>query len=181
MVAFARQLVDPVHVHRPLPVLLVHWHALGPAVDLAGAGEDDLDLGVVLAARLEEDELGAAVDLQVRVGVTHRVEVSRLPCEVEEEVLLLPYHYRIHQSKGPYHYRFPKAWRKGEIIGQRQHYFHALLLSEEISLKRGGDTSDEFRSLRWIDPGEFQLKWLHPMKWEVYTQVFLDFFKMKIS
>jgi putative (di)nucleoside polyphosphate hydrolase len=114
-------------------------------------------------------------------GVRHGESLEEaLYREVEEEVLLLPYHYRIHQSKGPYHYRFPKAWRKGEIIGQRQHYFHALLLSEEISLK-GRDTSDEFRSLRWIDPGEFQLKWLHPMKWEVYTQVFRDFFKMKIS
>ncbi|ALJ56392.1 RNA pyrophosphohydrolase [Candidatus Xiphinematobacter sp. Idaho Grape] len=114
-------------------------------------------------------------------GVRHGESLEEaLYREVEEEVLLLPYLYRIHQSKGPYHYRFPKTWRKGKIIGQRQHYFHALLLSERTSLKMG-DTSGEFRSLRWIDPDEFQLKWLHPMKWEVYIRVFRDFFNMKLS
>jgi len=99
--------------------------------------------------------------------------------EVEEEVFLLPHHYYIRQSKGPYYYRFPKVWRKGKIVGQRQHYFHALFLPEKISPKLRGP-SDEFRSLRWIKTDEFQLKWLHPMKRGVYTRVFLDFFNVKI-
>ncbi|QQY09690.1 MAG: NUDIX domain-containing protein [Candidatus Xiphinematobacter sp.] len=100
--------------------------------------------------------------------------------EVKEEIFLLPHHYRIYQSNGPYQYHFPKVRRQGEVVGQRQHYFRALLLSGRVPLKMR-DTSDEFRSLRWISPNEFQLKWLHPMKWEVYTQVFQDFFSMKIS
>lgn len=102
--------------------------------------------------------------------------------EVEEEVLLPACYYYIHRSKGPYHYQFPTASRhsRGWIIGQRQHYFHVLLITEEVPLKMW-DTSHEFRALRWISPDEFQLKWIPPMKWEVYTQVFWDFFKRTLS
>ena len=41
-------------------------------------------VGIVLAARLEDRELRAAVDLQIGVRVDHRVEVARLPGEVED-------------------------------------------------------------------------------------------------
>ena len=100
--------------------------------------------------------------------------------EVEEEILLPSWRYRMNQLKGPYRYQFSKGLEKKGAIGQEQHYFHALLLREELPLKMK-DTSREFRALRWITPNEFQLKWLAPMKWMVYTQVFQDFFNTKIS
>ena len=59
----------------------------GAAVDLTRAREDDLDLRVVRAARLENRELAAAVDLEIGVRVAHRVEVARLAGQVEEVVL----------------------------------------------------------------------------------------------
>ena len=44
------------------------------------------------------------------------------------------------------------------------------------------DTPDpEFRAGRWIDPAEFSLAWLPPMKHEVYRRVFADFFGRQIS
>ena len=42
----------------------------------------------MVAARFEDGELASAVDLQVAVGIEHRVEVARLAGEVEEIVLL---------------------------------------------------------------------------------------------
>src|SRR5712691_11920026 len=53
---------------------------------LSRARLHDTDVAVVLAARLEDGELGPAVDLEVRVGVCHRVHVARLPGQVEEHV-----------------------------------------------------------------------------------------------
>ena len=100
--------------------------------------------------------------------------------EVEEEILLPSHHYRIYQSKGPYHYCFPKAWKRGAVIGQRQYYFRALLITEKFPLKMG-DTSREFCSLRWINPNDFQLNWLPCMKQEVYMRVFRDFFRITLS
>ncbi len=67
------------------------------------------------------------------------------------------------------------GWR-----GQEQHYFHARLLTDQPPLKMK-DTSKEFRTLRWIVPQEFQMKWIPPMKWKVYKQVFKDFFGIRIS
>ena len=42
----------------------------------------------MFAAGLEDRELGAAVDLEVCLRVGHRVQVARLPGQVEEEVLI---------------------------------------------------------------------------------------------
>ena len=47
---------------------------------------------VVATAVLQQGELGGAVELEVREGVLHRVEMARLPGEVEEE--LGPLHER---------------------------------------------------------------------------------------
>jgi len=48
------ELVDSVHVDRHKRVLLVHRQRLRPAVDLAGAGKDDLDPGIPVSAALEQ-------------------------------------------------------------------------------------------------------------------------------
>jgi hypothetical protein len=70
-------------------MLLVDREVLRAPVDLPRAGEDDAELGVVVAARLQDRELAARVDLEVVVGVGHRVQVARLAGEVEEDVLAL--------------------------------------------------------------------------------------------
>ena len=87
MVVLAGRLVDAVHVDGH-EVRLVDGQVLRPAVDLARAGEDDLHRRVVMAAGLEDRELAAAVDLEIRVRIAHGVDVARLAGEVEEIVLI---------------------------------------------------------------------------------------------
>ncbi len=100
--------------------------------------------------------------------------------EVQEEILLAPNSYQVHESKGPYRYQFPKGFEKYGTTGQEQHYFRALFLGEKLLLKMK-DTSHEFRTLRWIAPNEFQLSWLPPMKRSVYTKIFHDFFHLALT
>ena len=70
-------------------VLLVDGQVVRAAVDLAGAREHDASVGILMTARLEDGELAAAVDLEIGERVGHRVEVARLPREVEQVVLAL--------------------------------------------------------------------------------------------
>src|SRR5262249_9365400 len=62
---------------------------IGLAVELAGTGEDDFDRRIVFPAGFEDRELSAAIDLQVGVGVAHRIHVAGLTGEVEQIILLL--------------------------------------------------------------------------------------------
>ena len=87
VVELARDLVDPVHVHRLQQVLLVHRQVERLAVDLARARVDDLELGVAPAHRLEDPQLARAVDLEVGHGVAHRVDVADLAGQVEQHLL----------------------------------------------------------------------------------------------
>lgn len=89
VVPFPSHLVDAVDVDWTDGVQFVDGKVIGFAVELAGAGEEDFEGGVEFAAGLEQGELGAAVDFEVGVGVEHGVEVTGLPGEVEEEVLVL--------------------------------------------------------------------------------------------
>ena len=70
-----------------LRVLLVDRQVLRPAVLLAGGGEDDAHLGVVVAAGLQHRELAGGVDRQIGEGVAHRVDVTDLSGEVKEVAL----------------------------------------------------------------------------------------------
>ena len=69
---------------------------VGPAVDLARAGEDDLRAGIVVAARLEQRQLAAAVDLEIRVRIPHAVDVAHLAGEVEDDVAVA--HEVVHRA-----------------------------------------------------------------------------------
>ncbi len=80
-------LVDAVHVRGVQQMPFVHRQIVRDAVDLPGARKDDLDVPVVLSAGLQDGELGAAVDLQVGVGLPHRVQVAGLSRQVEQVVL----------------------------------------------------------------------------------------------
>ena len=80
-------LVDPVDVDGADRMLFVHRQVARRAVDLPGAREHDARRRVVMTQRLEDRQLGPTVDLEVGVGIGHRVEVARLTCEVEHDVL----------------------------------------------------------------------------------------------
>ena len=64
--------------------------------------------------------------------------------------------------------------KKDGYDGQEQHYFLAELTIPEPVIRLEG--SDEFRAARWLPPSSFDLDWIGPMKREVYTSVFRDFF-----
>ena len=68
-------------------MFLVDGDVFRAAVDLSRAGKDDLDLGIELATGFENGQLSPAVDLEVRLGVSHRIHMARLTREVEQEVL----------------------------------------------------------------------------------------------
>ena len=87
VVELAGDLVDAVHVRGVQQVGLVHGQALRLAVHLAGPGVDHLHVRVVLAHRLQDPELAAAVDLEVGEGVGHGVDVAHLAGEVEQHLL----------------------------------------------------------------------------------------------
>jgi hypothetical protein len=57
-------------------------------VDLPRAGEHDLGRRVVIAACLEQRQLGAAVDVEVVVRVAHAVDVADLAGEVEDHLAI---------------------------------------------------------------------------------------------
>ena len=94
--------------------------------------------------------------------------------EVEEELGLKPKDYRVVSSKGPYRYLFLHGRKKDGYDGQEQHYFLAELTTPKPVIRLEG--SDEFRAARWLPPSSFDLDWIGPMKREVYTSVFRDFF-----
>jgi putative (di)nucleoside polyphosphate hydrolase len=100
--------------------------------------------------------------------------------ELQEEISLRARDFRILERKGPYRYEYPGPARKRSFVGQEQIYFLVELLGAESSVRVETEVQ-EFRSHRWISPDEFRLAWLPPMKWEVYRQVFLDFFHVDIA
>lgn len=94
--------------------------------------------------------------------------------ELFEEVGLPGGSYRILERKEPYRYLFDKGRTKEGYHGQEQIYFLVELLP---GFEPRYETSEpEFRALRWIDPPEFNIKWLPPFKRDVYRQVLNLFF-----
>jgi hypothetical protein len=68
-------------------MLLIDRHILWLTIDLSRARKDDLHARIALAARFEDRELGARVDLEIGVWVLHRVHVARLTGQIEEIVV----------------------------------------------------------------------------------------------
>lgn len=104
--------------------------------------------------------------------------VEALRREVGEEISLGPEDYRILSYKGPYRYEFRPGFRKEGCDGQEQTYFLAEFLGgpdHEFHLDQ-----KEFRAFRWIDPRDFRITWVPPIKREVYRGVFLDFFDVRL-
>jgi putative (di)nucleoside polyphosphate hydrolase len=64
--------------------------------------------------------------------------------------------------------------------GQEQTYFLADFLGEDRALLVDPSTV-EFRAVRWIDPADFPLEAVAPMKQEVYRAVLRDFFGVEFA
>ncbi len=106
-------------------------------------------------------------------GETPREALAR---ELWEEISVLPGGYNVLEERGGYRYRFPQRHRKrGRYVGQQQIYFRCRFHGPE-SLINLATRQPEFRSHRWIEPAEFDLRWLPDFKRQVYQQVLRDFF-----
>ena len=99
--------------------------------------------------------------------------------ELKEEISLAPSAYTISTTKGPYFYLFGNGKVVKGFHGKEQHYFLADFTGapKDINVKT---KHPEFRSVRWVDPSDFDIDWLPKMKREVYRRVFHDFFALDI-
>jgi putative (di)nucleoside polyphosphate hydrolase len=95
--------------------------------------------------------------------------------EVLEEISLAPSDYRVVEQRGPYRYEYADGRTKEDCGGQEQTYFLADFLGDEAQILAQPSTV-EFQAVLWIEPREFQLEWVAPMKREVYRSVLQDFF-----
>ncbi|MBK1829853.1 RNA pyrophosphohydrolase [Verrucomicrobiaceae bacterium R5-34] len=102
--------------------------------------------------------------------------------EVEEEIGLPSDAYRVLEKRGGYTYLYPKQVRKQKSYfdGQVQTYYLCRLKKNapELDLKR--HKNQEFGRYQWINPDEFNLKWLPEFKRQVYRAVMLDFFGVRL-
>lgn len=89
VVPLARDFVDPVHIDWNDRVFFVDRKILGFAIDLSGRRVDDPDLGVVLAGRFQDGQLGCGVDLKIRERIRHGIHVAGLAGKIEEIILVL--------------------------------------------------------------------------------------------
>jgi putative (di)nucleoside polyphosphate hydrolase len=110
----------------------------------------------------------------IEPGETPAAALAR---EVLEEISLPRQSYSIAAVRGPYRYRFPAGLAKKGFRGQAHHYF-LLRLRASKSLINTAAANAEFRQTRWIQPDEFDLAWLPPMKRRAYRNVLRDFFGM---
>lgn len=99
--------------------------------------------------------------------------------ELWEEIGLDPEDFRIASIRGGYRYLFPSGRKKGSE-GKEQTYFLCDFLADDSKINVN-TANPEFRGWKWIAPGEFRKEWLPPMKLDVYTKVFADFFGIQLA
>jgi putative (di)nucleoside polyphosphate hydrolase len=99
--------------------------------------------------------------------------------ELREEISLGPSAYQILTSRGPYYYLFGGGKVVKGFHGKEQYYFLADFTGDADRINVETE-HPEFRSVRWVDPADFDIDWLPKMKREVYRAVFLDFFSLDI-
>jgi putative (di)nucleoside polyphosphate hydrolase len=100
--------------------------------------------------------------------------------ELLEGLGFSPDAYEVIESKGPYPYQFPAGQTKRGFRGQAHHYFRVRLLRANTPVSVNS-AHPEFRAIRWIEPADFELAWLPPMKRAAYRRVFHDFFAVKLD
>ena len=86
VVLLAGRLVDAVDVGRSHQLRFVDRQAIGLAVDLRVPRVHDFRPRIVLPAGFEQRQLRAAVDLEIRVGIPHAVDVADLARQVEDDL-----------------------------------------------------------------------------------------------
>ena len=89
VILLAGQLIDAIDIYRSNWVLLVYRYVLGLSIKLTGAGINNADIRIVLAACFKDRELRGAVDIEVGIRVLHRVHMAGLAGQVKECVLPL--------------------------------------------------------------------------------------------
>ncbi len=100
--------------------------------------------------------------------------------ELKEELSLVPAHYRLIETKGPYRYVFSPGRTKEGFDGQEQTYFLIEFTGADANIDVTTE-QPEFTQFRWIEPSEFQLDWVPEFKRGVYREVFFDFFGITLS
>src|SRR5512145_1967060 len=85
VIVFSGGFVDAVDICRSDEVVFGDRQRERFSVDLSRAGEHDLDSGVEVATSLEQTELTSAVDLEIRIGIPHAVDVADLTGKVEDD------------------------------------------------------------------------------------------------
>lgn len=98
--------------------------------------------------------------------------------ELWEEIGLDPEDFRVVEKRSGYRYHFPSGRKKG-FEGKDQTYFLCDFLAKDSKINVETE-HPEFRGWRWITPAAFRREWLPPMKLEVYSKVFRDFFGIEI-
>ena len=99
VVILASSLVDSVDVGGLDEVMFGDRQRVGPAVDLACPGKHHFHCGIVVAARFKDRQLTATVDLEIRIRISHAVDVADLPGEIENDVAIL--HQVVHRRLLP--------------------------------------------------------------------------------
>jgi putative (di)nucleoside polyphosphate hydrolase len=99
--------------------------------------------------------------------------------ELEEELSLQPEDYELVDRKGPYRYLLGNGRMKKGFHGQEQDYF-LLEFRGPDSRINVRTPHQEFLSVRWIEPADFNLEWLPAMKRDVYRAVLRDFFHLSL-
>ena len=112
----------------------------------------------------------------VDAGESHEEAIGR---ELWEEIGVLPEHYEMREKRGPYYYLFPPGVTKRGHNGKEQWYFLCDFRASDDCVDVN-TKHPEFRAWKWIRPEKFSVEWLPEMKHEVYRQVFLDFFGVKL-
>jgi len=100
--------------------------------------------------------------------------------ELKEELSLVPAHYRVIETKGPYRYVFSPGRTKEGFDGQEQTYFLIEFTGADSTIDVTTE-QPEFTQFRWIEPSEFQIDWVPEFKQDVYREVFFDFFGITLS
>ena len=105
---------------------------------------------------------------------------SRCFCQgtnpLEEEIGVAPDLYEITEERGGYRYEFVDGRLKFGVYGGQEQTYYLCRYHGRPDQVRIDTKHPEFQAVRWIDPGEFDLKWVPKFKRAVYAQVMRDFF-----
>ncbi len=131
---------------------------------------------ILICERIDADGSWQFPQGGVDAGETPERSLAR---ELREEISVRPKDFRVVERRGPYRYLFPEGRMKKGFRGQEQLYFLVDFIGPESRIDLA-TKHPEFKSFRWIQPAEFQIAWLPPMRREVYRAVFRDFFDVPL-